>query len=218
MMKTIIAFLLSQSILLPIIIGLVRYRRLDRSYQPFFLLLLIGFITEIVGFILIQGYEKSNYVIVNIYVLIEWTLIAWQFHVWGLLQGRKGLFYGLLGFTTLCWIVENLVFGHITGIVPYFRFLYFFLIVLLSINKINFMITHENRNLFRHPRFLICIGFIIYFIYMIVDFWAFEISLLGDQSIVLRISFLMDYVNALANVIYGIAFWMIPKPQKFTLG
>ena len=218
MMKTIIAFLLSQSILLPIIIGLVRFRRLDRSYQPFFLLLLIGFVTEIVGFILIQGYEKSNYVIVNIYVLIEWALIAWQFHVWGFLQGRKSIFYGLLGFTTLCWIVENLAFGHITGIVPYFRFLYFFLIVLISINKINYMITHEMRNLFSNPKFLICIGFIIYFVYMIVDFWAFEISLLGDQSIVLRISFLMDYVNALANVIYGIAFLMLPKPQKFTLG
>ena len=115
-------------------------------------------------------------------------------------------------------MVENIVFGHIISIVPYFRFLYFFLIVLLSINKINFMITHEMRNLFRNPKFLICIGFIIYFIYMIVDFWAFEISLLGDQSIVLRISFLMDYVNVISNIIYAIAFWMIPKPQKFTLG
>jgi len=212
------AFLLSQTILLPIIIGLIRFRRLDRSYRPFFLLLLIGLVTELVGFILINGYIKSNYVIVNVYVLLEWTLIAWQFHVWGFLQGRKNLFYGLLAFTTLCWVVENIVFGHIISIVPYFRFLYFFLIVLLSINKINFMITHEMRNLFRNPKFLICIGFIIYFIYMIVDFWAFEISLLGDQSIVLRISFLMDYVNVISNIIYAIAFWMIPKPQKFTLG
>src|SRR5258708_35681512 len=157
-----LAFLLSQSILLPIIIGLIRIRRLDRSYQPFFLLLLIGFVTEIIGFIVIQAYGKSNFVIVNIYILLEWTLIAWQFHVWGFLRQRKMLFYALLVFTTICWIVENLVFRHITGIVPYFRFLYFFLIVLLSINKINFMITHENRNLFRNPKFLICIGFIIY--------------------------------------------------------
>lgn len=216
-MRTIVAFILSQSILLPIIIGLVRFRRLDGSYQPFFILLLIGFLTEIIGFIVIQGYRISNFAIVNIYVLIEWTLIAWQFHVWGFLRQKKKLFYALLAFTTICWITENLIFHHITDMVPYFRFLYFFLIVLLSINKINFMITHENRNLFRNPKFLICIGFIIYFIYMIVDFWALAISFFGDQSIVLRISFLMDYVNAFSNIIYSIAFLLIPKPQKFTL-
>jgi len=217
MMKTIIAFLLSQSILLPIIIGLVRFRRLDRSYQPFFILLIIGFITEIVGFILIQGYEKSNYVIVNIYVLIEWTLIAWQFHVWGFLQGRKGLFYAVMGFTTLCWVVENLVFGHITGIVPYFRFLYFFLIVLLSINKINFMITHDNRKLLQRPDFLICIGLIIFFLYKILYEWAYQVSITGESDITTTIIRLFGYINALTNIIFAIAFLLIPTPQKFTL-
>lgn len=217
-MKTIIAFLLSQSILLPIIIGLVRLRRMDRSYQPFFLLLLIGFLTEVIGFIIIQGYYTSNFIIVNVYLLIEWTLIAWQFHVWGFLRQRKELFYFLLGFTTICWAVENLFFHKINGVVVYFRFLYFFLIVLLSINKINFMITHESRHLFSNPKFLICIGFIIYFIYMLVYIWAFAISISGQETITLSISFFMAYVNVLTNIIYAIAFWMIPKPQKFTLG
>ena len=216
-MRTIFAFLLSQSILLPIIAGLVRFRRLERSYQPFFMLLLVGLLTEILCFIVIEGYYKSNFVILNIYTLIEWTLTAWQFHVWGLLKQKKKLFYALLTFVTLCWIVENLVLKHITDLQPYFRFLYFFIIVLLSINKINFMITHENRNLFRNPRFLICIGFIVYFVYMIVDFWALEISMFGEKGISLRISYLIGYVNVITNCIYALAFLLIPKPQKFTL-
>lgn len=216
-MRTIVAFLLSQSILLPIITGLVRFRRLDGSYQPFFLLLITGFLTEVVGFIVIQGYNASNFIIINIYSLIEWTLIAWQFHVWGFLRQKKRLFYALLVFMTVCWITENLAYHHITDIVPYFRFLYYFLIVLLSINKINFMITHENRNLFSNPKFLICIGFIIYFIYMIVDFWAFEIALSGAATISRRIHFLMAYINVFTNVIYAIAFLLMPKPLKFTL-
>jgi len=52
---------------------------------------------------------------------------------------------------------------------------------------------------------------------MIVDFWAFEISKSGEKEISLRISFLMDYVNAFANIIYALAFLMIPAPQKFSL-
>lgn len=216
-MRIIFAFLLSQLILLPIIAGLIRLRRLDRGYQPFFLLLLIGFLTEVIGFIVIQGFRKSNLGIVNVYVLIEWTLIAWQFHVWGLLQQRKKAFYALLLFFAVCWAVENYIYGSINGFMPYFHFLYFFAIVLLSINKINFMITHENRMLFRNPKFLICIGFIIYFMYMIVDYWALEMSLYGEKEISVKISFLMGYVNALANIIYAVAFLLLPKPLKFTL-
>lgn len=216
-MRTIVAFLLSQSILLPIITGLIRFRRLDGSYRPFFLLLLIGFFTEVVGYIIITGYGGSNLIIVNIYILIEWILIAWQFHIWGFLRQKKRLFYGLLVLTALCWAVENLIFHRITGMVVYFRLLYFFFIVLLSINKINFMITHENRNLFRNPRFLICIGFIIYFLYMIVYMWAFSISFSGAATISRRIHFLIAYVNVFTNIIYALAFLLIPKPLKFTL-
>jgi hypothetical protein len=52
---------------------------------------------------------------------------------------------------------------------------------------------------------------------MIVDYWAFEISLFGKKEISVIISFLMGYVNAFTNIIYATAFLLIPKPQKFTL-
>ncbi|MHA4810889.1 hypothetical protein ACX0G9_22470 [Flavitalea flava] len=216
-MKIILAFLLSQSILLPLFAGLIRWRRLDKNYQPFLGLLVIGFITEIISFALIRGYHTSNLIPLNCYALVEWSLIAWQFHVWGFLRQRKSFFYVLLAFTTLFWITENLILGFINQIVPYFRFLYFFLIVILSVNKINFMITHDNRNLFRNPKFLICIGFIIYFLFMIVYFWAYQVSLFGKSEITNVIIFLMAYVNVLTNIIYAIAFLLIPAPQKFTL-
>jgi len=215
-MKFIFVFLLSQSILLPITTGLIRLRRIDKSYQPFFLLLLIGFLTEVISFVVATAY-KSNFIVVNSYVLLEWILIAWQFHVWGFLREKKRTFYIILILTTLFWVVENLVFHNITAIVPYFRFLYFFLIVLISVNKINYMITHDNRNLFRNPKFLICIAFIFYFIFMIVYFWAYQVSLFGKSEISGIIIFLMAYVNVFTNIIYAIAFLLIPAPQKFTL-
>lgn len=217
-MKPILIFLISQSILLPLIAGLIRLRRLDKSYQPFFLLLLIGFFTEIISFIIIQGHNQSNALALNIYTLIEWTLIAWQFHVWGFLEQRKRAFYSLLIFTTLLWVTVNLVFGKINEFSPYFRFFYYFLIVLLSVNKINFMITHYSRNLFRNAQFLICIGFIIYFLYMIIYYWASNVSMYNKSvSTTTFIFYLMAYVNALTNIIYAIAVLLIPTRVKFTL-
>jgi hypothetical protein len=214
-MKYFFLFLISQSILLPIIAGLIRFHRIDKRYRPFLLLLFIGFIVEIISFSLIR-LKISNGIALNIYKLIEWLLIAWQFHVWGLLQQKKNLFYALMIVTSLLWAAECVVFG-MDNFSPYFLFFYSFLIVLLSINKINFMITHEMRNLFINPRFLICIGFIIYFIYMIVDYWASEISKLGKPEISITLVFWGSYINVLANIIYATAFLLIPKPQKFTL-
>ncbi|MDP4150330.1 MAG: hypothetical protein Q8927_09680 [Bacteroidota bacterium] len=195
----------------------MRWPRIDNRYRPFFFLLVIGFVTEVVSFILIKGFHRQNGFVVNIYILIEWIMIAWQFHVWGLLKQRANLFWTLVGLVSLVWVGEYFVFGHLSDFSPYFRCLYFFLIVLMSINNINFMITHDNRSLIRNPKFLICIGFLIYFVFMILDYWAYQVSRYNKSSLSTTFVFLMAYINAGTNSIYAIAFLLIPARVKFTL-
>jgi hypothetical protein len=207
---------MSESVLLPLLTGLLRFRRLGKMYQPFFLLTLCAVVNEFVSHLLIK-HGHSNAVPTNIQSLLEWVLIAWQFHVWGLLQVRRNLFYVLIAAISLIWVVEDLVFRQIVTFPPYFSVLYSFLVVLFSVNKINFMITHDNRKLYGNPIFLICIGFIIYYIYGIVYEWAYQTSLQGATQITTSITMLFSYVNALTNVIFAIAFLRIPRPQKFTL-
>jgi hypothetical protein len=216
-MTSFLIFLVSQSILIPFIAGLIRWRRITGSYQPFFTLIVVAVLTEAINGYLIKIQHHSNAIPSNIYALIECILIAWQFHVWGLLRTKKLLFYGLLLAFAGVWVYEDLILGNITGFPPYFRFLYSFLTVLLSVNTINFMITHDNRNLLRHPDFLICIGFIIFFIYKIIYEWAYQASLFGQSSITTNIIMSFGYINAGTNIIFAIAFLMIPARQKFTL-
>jgi hypothetical protein len=216
-MTSFLIFLVSQSVLLPFTTGLVRWRRIAARYQPFFLLILLAFVTEAINGYLIKIRHSSNAIPSNIYALIECGFILWQFHVWGLLRSKKLLFYGLLLLFILIWVVENLILGHLGEFPPYFRFLCSFLLVLLSINKINFMITHDNRSLLRNPEFLICIGFIIFFTYRIIYEWAYQTSLFGQSHITTFIIMLFGYINALTNIIFALAFLMIPAPQKFAL-
>jgi hypothetical protein len=217
-MKAFYIFLLSEIILFPLIAGLVRLRRIKKSsYQPFFILIIVGAFTELVSIFLIKAVHVHNAVSNNLYALLEWLLIAWQFQVWGLLRNRKILFSVLIAIPCLVWITENLVFGQIFYFAPYYPVMYCFMIVLFSVNTINFMITHDYRNLFGNTTFLICIAFIIYFIYRIVFQWAYQTSLKGVTETSTFIIMLFGYVNALTNIIFAIALLRIPPPQKFTL-
>jgi hypothetical protein len=211
-------FLLSASILLPIIAGLVRLRRIKKSsYRPFFILILVGAFWELLNMFLIDVLIKSNVVAVNIYLLFEWLLIVWQFRNWGLLRGQTTVFYTVLLVPCLVWVIEYLVFWQILLFAPYYQVLYGFLIVIFSVNTINFMITHDYRNIFGNPTFLICIAFIIYFVYNIVFNWAYQTSLKGATETTSFIIMLHSYINALTNIIFAIALLRIPRPQKFTL-
>jgi len=216
-MKPVILFVISQSILLPIIIGLIRFKTIKVEYLPFFWLLVIAFITEIISFISIKQFN-SNAIPTNIFVLSEWLLLTYQFYTWGFLRKKKKFFYALFAFPILVWIVENIIFKKITVFSPYFRILYAFFLTLMSITEINYKITHDNKNLFRSPRFLICIGLILFFVYQILYEWAFQVSIIkSPTNFTIIINSLFSYMDALTNIIFGIAFLVTPVHKEYKL-
>jgi len=209
---------LGATVLFPVIAGLVRLRRIKkRGYQPFFYLMVLAGFSEVVNSFVATALHKHNVVFVNFYMLFEWLLIAWQFHEWGFLRNRNKLSTFLVALPCMVWLVERLAFWELDYFMPYYQVLYCFLIVIFSVNRINFMITHEYRKLFSNPTFLICIAFIIYFVYTILFNWAYQTSLKGKTDTTTFIIMLHGYVNALTNIIFAIALLCIPPPQKFTL-
>jgi len=216
-MRTIIAFAISQSILLPMLIGMARFKTVKLFYLPFFADLVLGFLTELVSFLLIKRLHSSNAVPTNIFVLAEWLLLLYQFNTWKLLRNKGVYFYMLAIGPILIWVIENLIFSKIYVFAPFFKMIYSLLIVLLSISEINFMITHDHKNLLKDSRFIICIGFILFFIYQIVYEWAYQLSLVEQTHFTELISGWFGYVNALANIIFGVAFLLIPVRRDFKL-
>ena len=204
--------------ILPCLAGLVRFRRLGKTYQPLFLMCIAGLISEALSDYFVYYRKTSNADVANTYALLEWLLIFWQFRVWGFFRTRPTIGYVILLSPCIVWIAENLLIGKMINFSPYFRIFASFSIVLLSVNKINFMITHDNRKLLGHPEFLFCIAFIIYFIYDIVYEWAYQSSNNASPiGITETIIFLWGYINALTNTIFVIAFLRIPAPKKFEL-
>ncbi|KAA2239487.1 hypothetical protein F0L74_25125 [Chitinophaga agrisoli] len=211
----IIRFLLSAIVFIPLIIGVVRYFKMDTSYHPFILLLLMAFTSEVISFICIHYLETDNAITLNFYVLIECVILLFQFRAWGFLRRKPRLFLFLMVILVIIWIVENLVFYKIETYSPFFKGAYSFVIVLLSINEINYMIVQDNRQPFWNAKFLICLGFIIYFIYQIIleaSYYVLE----TDNALVVatKIVSMFGYINAFVNLLYGVATLLIPDKKK----
>jgi hypothetical protein len=212
------AFLKSLTILLPLTIGLIRFKLMDKAYRPFIFYLLAGFITELASFVLINIYHESNALLSNFFVLSEWLLVVWQFYRWGYFRNHKKSMYLLIVTLVAVWIAENVVFQNLKGFSPYFRVLYSFAIVLMSISIINYTIIHHYENVFRNAGFLICLGFIIFFVYKMVYEWAYQVSSIKQYFTFSRqvISW-FGYINAGVNIIFAIAILFFPVRNKFSL-
>lgn len=207
-MVNILNFFLSQSILIPIIVGLIRIRHFNRNYQPFFLLLIIGFFAELASFIFIDYFNKSNAGVIKIYSLLESVILLYQFYLWKDERKRTLIFTFLWTICLLFWVIEVVPFNNFNSFSPYFRVFYAFVLVLLSVNQINSMIFYHEGSLFKNPRFLLCLGFIVYFLYQIIYEASFFIG--SEQSAVAnKIIIGFGYINFIINLLYAVAMFFI---------
>jgi len=206
------SFLLSLVIVFPCVSGLIRWKRMRPSYRPFVVLMTIGAITEVLNYVKISVIKGNNDLIINVYSIIEYLLIISQFYFWRF-NSRTRRWYPYFGaFCLIIWIVENLIIKDIHHVGLVFRVSSSFFIIILSINEINYIIINESRNLLKNARFLICTGFLIYFLYELL--FEGSIYVMGKEqnnTIASKIIELSFYVNAVVNIIYGIAVWFIPK-------
>ena len=87
-------FLLSLSIIFAVIIGIVRYRKIDRSYYPFIYYVWFMLLVEIIAHIFLDnGLAHVMNTMFNVYTILEFSVLAWLFHAWGLFNGNRVFFY-----------------------------------------------------------------------------------------------------------------------------
>jgi len=203
-------FLLSLSVLFPFLTGLIRWRIICQRYYPLFILFCLALLVELVTRYALTSKNLSWVPGNNLYVLVESILIPLQFVVWGYTLKKLKAFYAITGILVLGWVTEHLLLGDITRLHPYFRMFYSLLTVLLSINTINYLVIQEERNLVRHPIFIICTGFIIFFTYQLVYEGIYNIVSDLESIDTSKLNTAFSIINAVCNILYGIAFLLVP--------
>ena len=215
-MNHLLVELLSYSIAIAAIIGLININRIDKNFYLFITLLWIGLANEITSSILI-AYSKPNAFNSNIYVLTEALLVTWFFQRLGLFTRNRKIFYLILLIFSLSWGWENFISGSIFRFGSYFRIFYSFVIVLMSINLLNRLIYEEKKKLVNNPVFLILIGFIIFFTYkaLVEIFWVYGLN--SSKEFRVAVYRIMTYINFSVNLIYAIALVWTPRKREYTL-
>lgn len=207
---------LSFSVFISGIIGLIRFKGISVTFYPFIFCIWIACINEVLSFILITN-GFSNYINSNFYVLIEGCLITWLFKNLRLFGKAEFLFYVIIASFIAAWILETFIFGKITGMSSYFRIVYSFAIVLMSITTINKLIVSTRKNIINNATFLLCIGFIIYFTYKVLvqAFWMYGLN--SNHDFLVRVYYILIFINLFTNLIYALAVLWMPKRLGFIL-
>lgn len=209
--------ILSFSIAIGAIIGLVRLKSTDQAFLPFILFLCSGFLNESISVIRI-AYKYGSTINNNIYVLVSALLILWLFKNWKVLGrwAQKGFFVLALLFV-LVWIWENFIYSSLRELSSYFRILYSFVIVLLSVQMINRLLLEDKTRLLRNPVFLICLSFVIFFTYkvLIEIFWIYGLNSSKDFRI--QVYRIMTYINLTVNLVYALAALWMPRKRESLL-
>jgi hypothetical protein len=201
--------LLSLSIFLPTLAGLFLFLK-NKTITPFLLCLFLGSMVTILP-ILIKGCYLLNSII-NIYILFELVLFLFQFKKWGLFK-KKLNFYVLIFLSMLVWLYTGIYISDIGIRNTYFRLFYSFILVLIATDFVN-KIAFERIKLMTDYRFIICIGFIIFYFYNII-IESFCLTKLGFSSqFIYNIFNIKSYLNAFVNLLYFVALLCIHKKMK----
>jgi hypothetical protein len=204
----------NHSIAIAAVIACFRIRSVTSDFYPFIIMIWLGLLNESVSLALIFN-GSGNAVNSNIFVLLEFLLILFQFYKWNHGHFSK---YSLIAFAGLVvWITDNLLLNTVQQNNSLFRVFYSFTILLFSIDHINRIIIFQNSRLKKNAVFLICLTFIFYYGFK-ACVESFNMVHLGLSTDLLRKFWIMLYfVNFITNLLFALAVLWIPTKQKYIL-
>ncbi|HMG68058.1 MAG TPA: hypothetical protein VK588_10240 [Chitinophagaceae bacterium] len=215
-MNAVLPEIFSLSILIAAVIAIFRSGNSDNIYYPFFALIWIATLNEILSIILVNSGSGVN-INNNIYVLAESLIILWFFKKVGTVLSNYLVFLIISISFILFWVTENFIISKITFISSYFRIYYSFVIVILSITTVNHLIVTQNKLLLKLPVFLISVGFIIYFTYKILveAFWIYGLN--DSPDFRSNVYAILVWLNLFVNLLFALAILWIPRKREYIL-
>ena len=204
-------------IIIPAIIALLRVSKINSVFYPFLYSIWLGTLENVFSSIIVE-FDYYNTIDFNIWLLLNAYVVLWLFKNWNLFDRSRKLYGFLIFLVTIVWTVETIFLSKLAeGFNSYFRILFSFMVILMSINTINSLLMRERKPLLKNPVFLICSTFVLFNTIAVVAEAFFASNLqLGDQFRI-NMDRIIVFTSLLCNLIYALAILWMPKKQAFIL-
>ena len=214
-------FFLSLSIIFAVIIGIVRFRKMDPSYYPFIYNICLALLIEVTHQILMSnGYSHPLVAVLNVYGYLDFFLFTWLFHNWGLFNRKRSVFITVVSIFFVIWLFTNVFYSQFSrGLNIYFAIIYSFALIFFSVNTFNKVIVHERSSMSRNAQFWICLGVIIFYsFFTVLNATRFIILFKHNMSMDFwhKLHEITLFSNILVNLLYAVAVLWIPRKKKYT--
>lgn len=202
-------------IIIPFITGLVRYKKIDPAFRPFFFFIGYSVFNETLFEILVRTIH-TNSINSNIYWLVIFFILVFQLKKWKLFelnsQSEKWLYIGVV----LIWAAENLFYSSLWNFNSVSVVVILFLLIILISRAIGGLANCIMETSRRNVIYLICGSLIFEFTIKCISeiFWNYGLS----HSVLFRNS-IMNLGSLSVIIVYTlqtIAIIWIPKKREYT--
>jgi hypothetical protein len=187
-------------------------KKVLKDFYPFIILLWLGLLNETISLAFIYT-RQGNAINSNIFTLVEFLLILYQFYRWDLLRPVDYLIFAVM--LTGVWIADNFWLNSITDNNSLFRFVYSMSILLLCLRQIARIIILQDMWFKGNAVFLICITFIFFYTFKV---WveSFNMLHLGlSETFRSKLWLTLNVVDLITNLSLTVAVTWMPTKQRF---
>ncbi len=203
-------------IVIPACIGWIRFSNINEVFYPFLISIWLNAVNVIFGSIIVE-FDYNNIFHYNIWFLLDAFVLLWLFKKWNLFESKK-LYHSLQFLLGICWLLESIFLSKlIQDYNSYFRIVYSFLVILMSISTINSLLMRERKSLLKNPMFVICCTFVLMNTITVLAEAFFASHLQLGESFRINMDNIIVYSAFLFNTVYAIAILWMPKKQAFIL-
>lgn len=209
-------FVMSFSILPAVLISGWRFRAILPSSRPFVYMTWLALLNDGLNNILTYP-GRANAWNNNLYILLEWILLAWQMRIWSG-PGKHIIRYQIITWVIIAvWLVDMLFLGNINRFSGIFRVCYSFMVVVLAIDRMNHVITGNRTHLFTNAVFLVSYGLIVFFSYRLLIEILLVLHVHQTPHFGFVLFWVMAFINVFCNLLFSIAALCLPEKKRFIL-
>ena len=200
----------------PAMVAALRFPKISSEFDLFIASIwLYGFNAGIGT--MVEPFGFNNIFHYNIWFLADAYILLWVFKKWNLFQSRK-IFNSIAVLLGICWLTETIFFSKLTGDYnSYFRVIYCFAVILMSIGMINIVLLKARGNPLKSSVFLICCTFILLDTITVIGEAFFAYNLVLGNQFRIYMDDLIILINALCSLMFALIILWMPKRQAFTL-